>query len=57
MLNSDVAKKFINIAQNVKTLYVLGGWGQPLTSYWKNYFLTNYKKNQQWADDINADSE
>ena len=29
MLNSDFAKKFINIAQNVKTLYVLGGWGQP----------------------------
>ena len=46
MLNSDFAKKCIDIANNVKTLYVCGGWGQPLTDYWKNYFISHYKFNR-----------
>ena len=46
MLNSDFAKKCINVATNVKTLYVMGGWGEPLTDYWKNYFITHYEFNR-----------
>ncbi len=46
MLNSDFAKKLIDITQNVKTLYVTGGWGQPLTDYWKNYFISHYEFNR-----------
>ena len=52
MLNSDFGKKCYDIATKTKTLYVLGGWGQPLTQANKNYFEKTYKKN---GTDFKAD--
>lgn len=43
--NTDFAKKCKYIAENVKTLYVMGGWGQPLTDANKQYFIKNYSYN------------
>lgn len=48
MTNDVKAKYFINIAQNVKTRYAYGGWGEPLNAANKIMFLTNpdWKVNQ-----------
>ena len=46
MTNDVFATKCINVVQNVKTLYVNGGWGQPLTDANKEYFIKNYAFNR-----------
>lgn len=45
MTNDTFARKFINVAENIKTRYATGGWGQPLTEANKQYFLKQYPKN------------
>ena len=62
MTNDVFATKCINIAEHVKTLYVNGGWGQPLTDANKKYFIDHYSFNRSVrygknrADVINAAS-
>lgn len=41
------AKKLKYVAENTKTLYVMGGWGQPLTESNKKMFIKNYSFNQK----------
>ena len=55
MLATEFASKCIEVAQKVKTLYVYGGWGQPLNQANKNYLKKLYKKNAtDFAADIDA---
>lgn len=42
----ELAKRALNVAQNYKTLYVMGGWGAPLNDYNKTRYINNYEYNQ-----------
>ena len=47
--NLELAKKAEDVAKNYKTLYVMGGWGGPLTASNKTRFINAYAYNQQAA--------
>lgn len=56
MNNIEFAKKCYDIAKTVKTLYVMGGWGQPLTPVNKRDFIERYSSNEKRSEDILAAS-
>jgi hypothetical protein len=41
------AQRCLNAARSTKTIYVMGGWGQPMTDANKAYFIKNYSFNQK----------
>lgn len=53
MTNDVMAKKFINVAENVLTRYVWAGWGQPLTDANKEMFINTYPENRQIKYGVN----
>lgn len=44
---ADMVNKALNVANNVKTLYVLGGWGQELGTGTDPWCVKHYEYNQQ----------
>ena len=54
MLASEFAEKCRRAATETKTLYVHGGWGQPLTAANKKSFIARDSWNRGHAKDINA---
>ena len=54
MNNFELAAKCLDIAKNYKTLYVLGGFGQPLTDYNKQRMIKLYPYNAKRSGLINA---
>lgn len=53
MSNQEFANKAIDIANNYKTLYVMGGWGQPLNDNNKLILINKNAYNKKIADNIN----
>lgn len=56
----EYASKAINIAKNLKTLYVTGGWGAPATNENKQRYIKGYSQNQEEprrTDIMNASSD
>ena len=47
MKASELVSKAVRIAQHCSTLYVMGGWGQPLTDANKNRLISGHSYNQQ----------
>lgn len=47
LTNKEFVNKLIALATKTPTLYVLGGFGQKLTPYWKEYFITHYGFNRK----------
>lgn len=47
MKASELVSKVVRIAQHCSTLYVMGGWGQPLTDANKNRLISGHSYNQQ----------
>lgn len=47
MTGRELANKAIDIARNYKTLYVMGCFGAPMTSYNKQRYTTNHDYNKQ----------
>ena len=43
MTNIELKDKLIDIVENYKTLYVMGGYGAPLTEENKKFFIDNYE--------------
>jgi hypothetical protein len=44
--NLELVDRAINVVNNYKTLYVMGGWGQPLTNKNKERLINAHKYNQ-----------
>ena len=47
MKASELVSTAVRIANRCSTLYVMGGWGQPLTAANKNRLITGHSYNQQ----------
>jgi len=47
MTSTEFANKLIDIAKNQKTIYVLGGYGQKMTAFYKRYFKMMYSRNRE----------
>ena len=45
--NLELVERALNVANNYKTLYVMGGWGQPLTEANKKTLIDKWDYNQQ----------
>lgn len=56
MTNTEFAAKFIDIAKNYKTLYVMGCYGAPMTEENKKIYISKYSYNMrpQRMEKINA---
>lgn len=46
LTNKEFVSTLIDLATKKKTLYVLGGFGQKLAPYYKEYFITHYGFNR-----------
>lgn len=57
MTNTEFANMALKIAENYKTLYVLGGIGSPLTDARKEQVIKNYKYNEKRSAKIRAASK
>ena len=44
--NIELVDRLVNIAENYKTLYVMGAWGGPLTSSNKTRYINHHSYNQ-----------
>ena len=45
--HKELAAACLNVAQNYKTLYIMGCFGAPMTVWNKKRYLQNYSYNQQ----------